>query len=176
MPVPAPSAPASAADSPPHTRATRRANRRNTRLLAQNPLLEHEILHGSLQDWLTTPAAEKAKLEAIDNRSASMFAGLARLARKHARRAATLRAVVARYSTPDQLTTFDARRLAYPADPVYAVGYWFEKLKQFAPAEAHRRCANKAMHDGFRAWYDRCPCCGQPLEQWVRAEQLGMEF
>ena len=76
---------------------------------------------------------------------------------------------------PDQLATFDARRLAYPAAPVDAVGYWFETLKQLAPVEAHRRCANKAMHDGFRAWYDRCPCCEQPIQRLLLAEQGYMD-
>lgn len=158
------------------TRALRRANRRNKKVLQRNPLLAAEILDGSLQHWLTTPTVERAKLEEIDVRTASMFARLSTLASTHARQAAQLRALVAAHVPPEQLAAWDERRLAYPNNPVYAVGFWFEKLKQLAPAEAHRCCANKAMHESFRAWYDRCPCCGMPLERRPQVEQEMMEI
>jgi hypothetical protein len=161
------------------TRAERRAKRRNKKLLERNPLLADEIIDGSLRNWLTTPAAEKEALVGIIESADDLFVRLAKGMRRNARRAATYRELVARYITPEQLAAADRQITAYPRDPVYAVEYWFKYLARVNPPEAHRRCANRPLHEGMRHFHDRCPCCGKPLNRIVEPpmpEQVKLEI
>jgi hypothetical protein len=114
------------------TRAVRAANKRNRKTRASLPLLDAQQAIPS--DWLTTPDAQRVRLERQSVLNVDYFERLAQAEREETDEAARLHEIARHLVSPERFAELEygMRYIAdYPS--VYALDYWHNALAKINP-------------------------------------------
>ena len=110
------------------TRARRATSRKNNKTRRDLPLLDAT---GTIPDeWITDEDEQRQRLYRLDVAWYWKHRDLKRLGVWNASLAGRWREAAKRFYTPEEMAELDKRRTILPRDPVYAAGFWRQRLRE----------------------------------------------
>lgn len=149
------------------------AKKRNNRTRRELPLLAAQDAIPA--DMLTTPDAQRERLERIANYLVGYRAGLDAFDQDCAARAATLREFCRLHLDADGFAALEARtQCIRNYDAVYQVDFWSREAARLEPSLCPHA---KNDHEVCRALgHDRCPVCLSAVELADRADDKSSQL
>jgi hypothetical protein len=123
-------------------RASRRAKKKNNRVIAELPLYADELRPGgTMEGWLTTPEDELVAVERNDERVKKYIEHLRAAEAERKQEEARLRACAIEGKSEEDIAFMDKCRTVYPDSGGYGITFWKKVLAvpNFCEVERERR-------------------------------------